>query len=69
MLVLSRKPDERIRIEIPPSNVTRVVELILIETRGSVARLGFTADKDITITRTELLEAAASDAVTTHDGV
>jgi sRNA-binding carbon storage regulator CsrA len=69
MLVLSRKANERIRVEIPPSSVTRVVELILIETRGPVARLGLEADEDITFTRTELLPAATSAEATTHDGV
>ena len=52
MLVLSRKKDERIVVETPHGEK---IEILLVESRGSGARIGFEADKSIKIYRKELL--------------
>ncbi len=57
MLVLSRKIDERIIIEIPPSDTPRKIEICVTDIRNDSvrrAKLGFDAAKHIKIYRSEL---------------
>lgn len=52
MLVLSRKRDEKILIQIPNSEET--IEITVVQIDSSRVRLGFTAPKTVTILRKEL---------------
>ena len=52
MLVLSRRPGERIRIRTPAGEV---VWITVSSWRGDAVRLGFTADAGVEIMREELL--------------
>lgn len=56
MLVLSRKTTEVVVIRVPPSTVEQVIEVCVVEIRyhNSKVRLGFEADKSVTIHREEV---------------
>lgn len=54
MLVLSRKPNERIVADV---NGVKLV-VTVVETRAGKVRLGFTAPPDVRIDRAEVAEAA-----------
>jgi carbon storage regulator len=51
MLVLSRKADQGVTIRTPEG---REIHVCLVELRGERARIGFTADDDVTIHRDEI---------------
>ena len=57
MLVLSRKKSEQVIITVPPSAETRTVSMMVVEIRGDKVRVGFDADRDITINRKEVADA------------
>lgn len=60
MLVLSRRQNERIRIVVPPSTEETVIEVMLVKasSRNSTnTRLGFEADRDVIIHRSEVWDA------------
>jgi carbon storage regulator CsrA len=56
MLVLSRREDEVVVLDIPPSDKWQTVEVMVIETRSKLVRLGFKADASIDIMRKELID-------------
>lgn len=57
MLVLSRKQDEQIVIDVKPSDVTQRIVITLIEVRGDKVRTGYTADKEfVTVHRREVMD-------------
>lgn len=70
MLVVGRKAADRlkltntsedfaiVRIVVPPSNIERIIDVTLCELRPAtgVARIGFAADRDIVISRMELVK-------------
>ena len=60
MLVLTRHPDERIVIKVPPSNVEQKIIVQLCRLETDRVRLGFDAPVDIEILREEL--SCPSDA-------
>lgn len=53
MLVLSRKRDEKILLQL---NEEESVELTVVRIDNNKVRLGFNASKDVTILRSELLD-------------
>lgn len=53
MLVLSRKRDEKILLQL---NGEESVELTVVRIDNNKVRLGFDASKDVTILRSELLD-------------
>lgn len=55
MLVLSRKKEESIRFEVPPSDAPVVIEMKVFEIARSIVRFGLTAPREVIIARTELL--------------
>jgi sRNA-binding carbon storage regulator CsrA len=55
MLVLTRKRGESIRILVPSSPEPRIITVHLTDS-GNEPRIGFEADRDIEIVRTEILE-------------
>lgn len=55
--MLSRKRNEGIVITVPPSDVARVIEVVIVEIRGDKVRAGYEADKDIVIHRQEVFNA------------
>jgi sRNA-binding carbon storage regulator CsrA len=58
-LVLTRRPLETVTITVPPSDKPRTVVVEYIESRrgdGSQIAMGFHADRDIEVFRTEVLE-------------
>lgn len=60
LLILARKErhgEDSVTITVPPSTEPRTIEVVVTKI-DSAARLGFRADKDIRIMRTELLDAA-----------
>lgn len=59
MLVLSRKPEEKILIRF---NDTEVIELTVVRISPNEVRLGFNASKSVTILRNELVEKAVAAA-------
>ena len=70
MLVVARKAADRlkltntsedfavVRIVVPPSTIERVIDVTLCELRpaNGTARIGFDADRDIIISRMELVK-------------
>lgn len=57
MLVLGRTRDESVEIDVPASDVPRKIKVMVCDIHhGKNVRLGFEADKDIVILRTELEE-------------
>lgn len=53
MLVLSRKRDEKILLQL---NGEESIELTVVRIDNNKVRLGFNASKDVTILRSELLD-------------
>lgn len=51
MLVLSRKRDEKILLQVPGNGE---IELTVVQIEGNRVRLGFQADSKVTILRSEL---------------
>jgi carbon storage regulator CsrA len=56
MLVLSRKPNETIRITVPPSTTPQVIEVVVVEMRGAKVRIGTQADRSIKVDRAEIAD-------------
>ena len=57
MLVLARTRDEWIEIDVPPSDVSRKIKVVICDIRhGKNVRLGFDADRDIKVLRAEIVE-------------
>lgn len=57
MLVLGRTRDESVEIDVPASDVPRKIKVMVCDIHhGKNVRLGFEADKDIKVLRTELVE-------------
>lgn len=54
MLVLSRKPNEKIIID-------GQIEIMIVEVRGDKVRLGINAPREIEIQRSEVLERIAAE--------
>jgi carbon storage regulator len=59
MLVVSRKEHQEVFIDVPPSSETRRIVVSVPEIRGDKVRLGFDADRDIIVDRSEVAEAKA----------
>ena len=58
MLVLSRKVEEEIMIEVPPSNKVQMIRMQVVEIRGTQVRVGFEASREaVTIHRKEVWDA------------
>ena len=55
-LVVSRREKERVVVTVPPSSTETVVVVELNQVRGSAARFGFHAPRDVRVVREELLE-------------
>jgi len=58
MLVLSRKPDEKILLQI--KGMKEDIELTVVRIDHNKVRLGINANEDVTILRSELAETAIS---------
>lgn len=63
MLVLSRKPDESIRMIVPPSDRPQVIDVVLTELRGDKARVGIQAEREVIVHRREVFDAIARGEV------
>lgn len=63
MLVLSRRKDERILVQVP--GVEEAIEVTVVQIDSSRVRLGFNAPAEVTILRSELKSKGqeGSDAV------
>ncbi len=65
MLVLSRKKNEQITLDLREVDLSkianRIVTFTLVELRGDKARLGIEADKGIPVHRREVFEAIESE--------
>ena len=57
MLVLTRRPNEKVIITIPPSQEETVVVVTYVSHQGPIAKLGFDAPKDTIIHRQEVQNA------------
>ncbi len=55
MLILSRFRDQAVTINVPPSNKTTIIEVIISDIRGDKIRLGFVAERKVIISRNELV--------------
>lgn len=55
MLVLGRKVRERILLEIPPSDETRLMTIDVVRILECSVRLGFDGPREITIVRAEIV--------------
>jgi carbon storage regulator CsrA len=64
MLVISRRNDETLKIFIPPSSEVQVIEIQAVECTSNKVRLGFTADDQIKIYRSELLRHFVPELLT-----
>jgi peptidylprolyl isomerase len=58
MLVLSRRPDERILLKVP--GLDAEIEVTVVRVQGFTVQLGFTAPLNVAIRRAELLRGPAS---------
>lgn len=54
MLILARKRNQSVFIDVPPSSEPRRIEVVCIELKDGRTRLGFVADEDVVIIRDEL---------------
>jgi carbon storage regulator len=63
VLVLTRKLDEKIIFDVPPSTVARRIVLNVNELRGDKVRLGIEADRSIAVHRLEIAEAIERDGL------
>ena len=57
MLVLSRKQLERVVITVPASSVAQTIEVSVVSLRGDKVRIGFQADRRVSVHRQEVNEA------------
>ncbi len=55
MLVICRTSSEKTIIKVPPSIEWQTIEVTVTEVRGNNVRLGFTADKRISIVRDDAI--------------
>lgn len=55
MLVLGRKVDEEVYVEVPPSATPTRLKVVLVDIRGEKVRIGFDAPPGVSILRSELL--------------
>lgn len=62
MLVLSRKREEQVFIEVPPSSEPRLIKLMVVDIRGDKVRIGFTADNCVKINREEIYDVIRKEA-------
>ena len=60
MLVLSRKSQESVVVGGPDSH-ERILKVTVLEIRGTTVRLGFEAEADIAVHRSEVWERISSD--------
>lgn len=60
MLVLTLTEDNAIDITVPPSPTARTVRIVLPGTQGTRARLGFEAERDISILRDDAVNKEKS---------
>lgn len=56
MLVLSRKSQEKIVIDLTSLGVEQVIEIQVVEIRGDKVRIGIIADKTIPVHREEVYQ-------------
>lgn len=57
MLVLSRERNELVRIVVKPSDVEQIIDVAVVELRGSKVRLGFEGDREkVLIAREEVYQ-------------
>lgn len=56
MLILSRGKEQSVVITVPPSQVPQQVTVMVLEFRGDKTRLGFQADREVRINRSEIEE-------------
>ena len=66
MLVLSRKRDEKIFVQIP--GIDEKIEITVVQIDSSRVRLGFNAPKDVIILRKELEEKKIANNELIHNG-
>lgn len=66
MLVLTQRKDDCIEIIVPPGEKQRLIKLTVVKVSGGRARLGFEADRDVSIVRSGAarLEGKARDHAT-----
>lgn len=62
MLVLSRKREKQVFIEVPPSSEPRLIKLMVVDIRGDKVRIGFTADNCVKINREEIYDVIRKEA-------
>ena len=56
-LVLQRKRNEAVMIQVPPSTVATLIEVRVAEIRGEKVRLGFKAPGEVKVDRDEVYES------------
>ena len=54
MLVLSRRQNQGIVIEVPPSTNTTTIRLVVVESSGGLTRFGLEAPREVNICRDEV---------------
>lgn len=59
MLVLSRQQNEEIVVSVPPSTEAREIRVAVMQIDRHKVRIGFHADRAVTIDRKEIVEAKA----------
>jgi carbon storage regulator len=61
MLILSRKQDERIVIDLSKCKPGALVEIMVVDFRGDRVRLGINAPREVTVHRKEIYDAIQRD--------
>ncbi len=62
MLVLDRNVSETVTITVPPSTEPRVITVLYASRKaGGHIRLGFTADRDVVVNRSEVVKPVTAD--------
>jgi carbon storage regulator CsrA len=66
MLVLSREISQAVLIDVPPSEHRTQIRVLLSDVRGDRVRLGFDADKSVTVMREEIVGADGHVRLANH---
>lgn len=61
-MVLTRKREEQVFIEVPASSEPRLIKLMVVEIRGEKCRIGIDAPRDWPVHREEIYEAIKREA-------
>lgn len=63
MLILTRQWNEKVYIDVPASAEARRIELIVVDISGDKVKVGFKADRDVSILRDDAVDKRAKETI------